>query len=126
MIMFPLEQVHPPLLVRPRHCRNPPSERINPRACQNPATHSPTACRTPSHPTRAGQARGKDEGERGEGSGAGGRETYPEMLARIAGDKKVLKGLYEKDGSFDRVKARAEHFYFVSDPPSSFAASAVD
>ena len=26
----------------------------------------------------------------------------------------VPKGLYEKDGNFDRVKCRAEHFYFVS------------
>ena len=26
----------------------------------------------------------------------------------------VPKGLYEKDGNIDRVKCRAEHFYFVS------------
>ena len=30
----------------------------------------------------------------------------------------VPKGLYEKDGNFDRVKCRAEHFYFVSSAPN--------
>jgi len=32
----------------------------------------------------------------------------------------VPKGLYEKDGNFDRHKCRAEHFYFVSEALNFF------
>ena len=71
---------HPHQLWNPLRTRQP--------AClpENPSPEIPPAHRTPSHPAHLGQARGKDEGVRG---GGGGREMYGEMLARIAGEKKV-------------------------------------
>jgi hypothetical protein len=56
---------------------------------------------------------GSEEGDR---SGEHGRERYPDMVARLARERVTGRGLYDKHGDFERVKARCEYLYFVRPP----------